>query len=226
MGCHAKKTEDSETKEPIASEDVKVITVTPQALKSKKDFNNILKNVFATDMQPHQLVRQAKDMVTNLSLLDISDKNKKELNEILIYLDNIKRPSDYFNNINNIIDFMQAMARSSAILAEIEPDNFHVNYKAAQQYTNLGYMIESLSKLEKHKLLSDEYKKKGVQASKDLVERFPDEAEGYAQFAFSVIVAEGDKKKAMGLFKRCLELDPKSKHCRENYDRLCEKFKP
>jgi tetratricopeptide (TPR) repeat protein len=224
MGCHVKKTEESVSKEPLAAEDVKVITLTPQALKSKEDFKNFLESINTTDMPPQQLVKQSKDLVSDLTLLDISDTNKKELNEILKYLDNIKSPSDYFNDVDNIIDFMQTVARSNIILAEIEPDDFHVNYKAAQQYTNLGYMIESLSQSEKHNLLSDDYKKKGVQASKDLVERFPDEAEGYAQFAFSVIVAEGDRQKALELFKRCLELDPKSEYCRNNYDDLSEEY--
>lgn len=228
VGCHAKKTEKSETKKPIAIEDVEVITVPEQALKSKEDFGNFLKSANITGIQtipPQQLVRQAKDMVTNLTMLDIPDKNKKEFNEILNYLDNIKSPSDYFDDTNNIIDFMQTMARSSVILTEIEPGDFHVNYRAAQQYTKLGYMIESLSQSEKHKQLSAEYKKKSVQASKELVEKFPGEAKGYAQFAFSVIVAEGDKKRAMELYKRCLELNPELELCQRNYDDLREELK-
>lgn len=214
VGCHAKKTEKSETKESEIAKDVHIIT-SPDDLES----------VFSSEIPPQQVVKQVKDLAINTILPLTSGKNKEKLNKTIKYLnDTENKPSDYFDDMNNIIDLIQTMAQLTVIAAETEPDDFYVNYKAAVHCVSAGNMIEHLAQSEKHKQLSAEYKKKGVQASKVLVERFPGEAKGYAQFAFSVIVAEGDKKKAMELYKRCSEIDPELEYCKKNYDDLREEL--
>lgn len=151
-------------------------------------------------------------------------ETKEELNKVIKYLDNIKSPSNYFDDNNNIIDFIQTMMQLIVIAAEIEPADFDANHRVAYYYINSGSLIKSLAQSEEHKLLSAEYKKKGFQAAKELVERFPDEAEAYYQLAFFVNIVEGNKKKVLELYKRCLDIDPESDLCRKNYDDLLEEL--
>jgi tetratricopeptide (TPR) repeat protein len=135
-----------------------------------------------------------------------------------------KKPSEYFDDTNNYIDLMKTLVQLSVMTAEIEPDHFDANYQVAYHYFNTGNLIKSLSQSEEHKLLSVEYKKKGFQAAKDLVKRFPNEAKAYHQRAFFAYHVEGDKKKALELYKHCLELDPKMELCQKHYDVVLEEL--
>lgn len=212
-GCHAQRPEKDETNESEIAENVHIIT-------SLDD----LKKVFSPDITPQQAVTLIKDIVTSLIPLDMSAKNKKELNEIAKYLDSIKKPSEYFNDDNNIIYMSQKLVQLSVTMAEIEPGHFDANYQIAYHYFSAGNLIKSLSQSEEHKLLSAEYKKKGFQAAKDLVKKFPDEAKAYHQLGFFVNIVEGKKKKALELYKRCLELDPKMELCQKHYDVVLEEL--
>jgi tetratricopeptide (TPR) repeat protein len=214
VGCHTKKPEKSETEESEIAENEHIIT-------SLDD----LKKVFSPDIPPQQAVTLTKDIVVNLMLLDTSDKKRKGLNKIAKYLDSIKIPSEYFDNDNNIIDFGQSIMQLVVIAAEIEPDNFDINLQVAFHYFNIGNTINSLSQSEEHRLISAEYKKKGFQAAKKLVERFPEEAKAFHQRAYFAYHIEGDKKKALELFKRCLELNPELEFCQKGYDNMLEELK-
>jgi tetratricopeptide (TPR) repeat protein len=218
FGCHAKKDEESRTKEPELDKNMPIISST-HTITSMDDLNSII----TTDMSPQQAVTQTRNIVKNLILLDLSDKCKKELKEIIVYLDNINNPSVYFNVDKNIIDFMQTLVRLNSILAEIEPDNFNIKHQVAYNYINAGRLINSLAQSEEQKLISAEYKHKGLQAAKELVRKFPDKAEAYFQLAF-FLITEGEKKEALELYKHCLELDPEFELCKKNYVDLQEEL--
>lgn len=218
IGCHAKNLEESRTKEHELDNNSPIIDST-HIITSMDDLNSVI----TTDMSPQQAIAQTKNIVKNLLPLDISDKCKKELNEIIVCLDNIKSPSDYFNEDNNIIYFMQTLVRINCILAEIEPDNFDIKHQVAYNYMNAGRLINSLAQSEEQKLISAEYKKKGFQAAKELVKKFPEKAEAYFQLAF-FLIAEGEKKEALEVYKHCLELDPEFELCKTNYSDLQEEL--
>lgn len=205
MGCNAKKTEKHESNGLEVAENVETI---------------ISLDILEEDFSPENII-EFKASIVNRMLPAVSDKNKEELNRLIKYLDGVdKNFSTYFNDNNNLIDFFQALVRLVVIAAEIGPDDFDINLKVATQHVAAGNMIGYFAQSEDHKQLSSEYKKKGVQALKDLVKKFPDEAKAYDQLATALWIVEGEKQRALELYKRCLELDPESENCRKNYDRI------
>lgn len=212
IGCNGKSFEKDKTKRSD-------ITRNNAVLKSQIDLPNVLSE------SPMEMVKQYKLLIVDTILPVSSGKNKAELKEITKYLDDVgKRPSDYFDDNNHIIELIQTTVRVIVILAKIEPDNFYVNYKAAVHCVSAGNMIGHLAQSDGQKQLSAEYKNKGVQASKDLVRRFPDEAKAYEQLAIALLIVEGDKDSALELYKRCMELDPEFELCRNNYLDLREEL--
>jgi tetratricopeptide (TPR) repeat protein len=210
IGCHSNRSsESSKTNEPEAH----IIT-------SIDD----LDKMFSSNT-PMEAISRLKDNVIKTAPY-APKKSKEELNRIIKYLDGIeKKPADYFNDINNIIVLMQTMVQINAIGAEMEPNSFKINYPLAYRYINTASFIESVDQSVDHKQLIDEYKRKGLQATENLIKNFPDEAKAYHQRAFFAIVVENDKEKALKMYKRCLSLDPNFELCKDSYDDLRKKLK-
>jgi tetratricopeptide (TPR) repeat protein len=201
IGCHTKKHEKSKTE--FSGEENFALqpgSVLGEEFKAE-DFNRV------------------REWILNTLLPVASGKNKDKLNEIVKYLDDVeKSPDVYFDDMNNLVEFIQIMTQCSIIATEIKPDNFYINYNLAYNYLTTASSIENfLDPSEEHKRLSDEYKQKALQAAKDLVKKFPDEAKAYHQLGFFTAIVEDDDQKALELYKRCLEIDPKLEMCRKAY---------
>jgi tetratricopeptide (TPR) repeat protein len=212
IGCNGRNFDKEKTKETEITKNNAILTS-----------QNHLLNMHSES--PMEMAKQYKILIVDTILPVASEKNKAELKEISKYLDDVeKKPSDYFDDNNHIIELIQTTVRVIVILAEIEPDNFYVNYKAAVHCVSAGNMIGHLAQSDVQKQIGAEFKKKGVHASKDLVRKFPDEAKAYEQLAIALLIVEGDKKKALKLYKRCMELDPEFERCRNNYLDLREEL--
>jgi len=182
-----------------------------------------LDKMFSSEIPP-QAISQVKNSVIKM-VPYARGENKEKLNRVVEYLNGVeKKPEEFFYDINNIIALMQTMVQLNVIGAEMEPNNFNINYPLAYHYINTASFIESVGQSEDHKPLIDEYKQKGLQSAKDLVKKFPDKAKAYHERAFFAIVMESDKEKALKLYEHCLSLDPKFELCKTNYEDLREKL--
>ena len=204
IGCHEKKTA------PDAVE---------MGNMELSEERNIDGNFSAQDIQ------KIKNVVTEAMHTAATGKDKTELSEIHKYLDDIqKKVPAYFDNPDNGAEFLKTMMQLTLIAARNQPDNFDLNLKVSSQYIETAFQLEDLDQSKAARRLSNEYKKKGVQAAKDLVEKFPDNGLSYAQLAHCLYVTGGDKKRVADLYKRCLELDEDSDYCRKSYDLLLEEL--
>lgn len=224
MGCRGKiSSDESQTKASEKSElnKPKVIEI----VTSQKALREDLKKVFSSEIPPQQAVSKVKGHVIAM-LAYASGKNKDKLNEIAKYLNDVeKSPDEYFDDMNNVVEFMQIMIQLNIVGIEMEPDNFDVNYPLAYSYLTTASSVDNLlDPSEEHKRLSDDYKHKALQTAKVLVEKFPDEAKAYHQLGFFTEIVEGDSEKALKLFKRCVEIDPELEMCQRAYDATREEL--
>ena len=195
----------------------------PDALQTEdmelREERNIDSDFSAQDIQ------KIKNVVTEAMHTATTGKDKAELSEIQKYLDQVqKKVPAYFDNPDNGVEFLKTMMQLTLIAARNQPDNFDLNLKVSSQYIETAFQLEDLDQSKAARRLSNEYKKKGVQAAKDLVEKFPDNGLSYAQLAHCLYVTGGDKKRVAELYKRCLELDEDSGYCRKSYDLLLEEL--
>lgn len=177
-----------------------------------------------SEMLPRD-VKRIKDVLIEKVLLIIPEAEKNELNEIIHYLDYIQENSpEYFEDDNNIIEFYKTAMRFNLLSARLNPDNFDLHLIVATKYIEIAASLEGNSQTNEGERIIEEYKKKGVQAAKLLVEKFPENARSYSQYAHSLYIVEGKTKEAAALYKRCLELNEKSENCRQGYNILVEKL--
>lgn len=214
-GTDAGANEGSEAEEP---EHTEIVITSPES------FEEDLKKVFPGEISP-QLIAQMKNRVFE-TMHNASGKNKEKLYDIVKYFESIEENPSYLDSQANRVKLLETLAEANAIAAEIEPDNFNVNYPVAQNYLYAARSIENfLDPSDEHKRLSNNYKQKAFQAAKELVKKFPNEAKAYSQYAYLSGIVEGDKKKVLELYKRCLEIDPEMESCRTCYDDLKEDLK-
>ena len=207
IGCHFKNQGSKESKSNIADE---VEFLSPSDLNSGF---------------PEQAVKKLKDVVENEMLPVATGENKRELNKITEYLDEISNyGSSYFDSPKNFIEFLKAGGRVSVILAKLHPDNFSANQNISSYFINAGHSIEDLAQTEEDRQLGNEYQKIGIQAAQDLIKKFPKNGQSYAQLAFALSISGGDKKRIADLFKRCVELDNKSEYCKNSYKMILEEM--
>ena len=209
FSCHAKSSKKNDAAEPEAIE-----------IGNEELVEGDLKTEFLP-----QDVQAIKNVVTEMMVPYASGKNKEELDEILKYLSQVENEAPaYFEDPRNLIEFLKYKMRLTLIAADLFPENFDLNRIVSSHYITISSMISDWAQTSEDRRLSDEYKKKGVQAAKDLVKKFPDNGLSYAQLAHSLYVTGGDKKRVAELYKRCLELDEDSGYCRKSYDLLLEEL--
>ncbi len=179
---------------------------------------------------PNQAVDKLKDVVTKTMLPKASGKNKAELNKILKYLKNIQKEGpDYFNDSKNLILLLTTGGRVSHILATLNPDNFDVNLNLSLQYLHIARTLDQIERYdpsEDGRRLSKEYRYNGIQTAQELVKKYPDNGVSYGHLAHSLYTTGGDSKRALDLYKHCLELDKELEFCQKGYDVLLKKLKP
>ena len=209
FGCHAKSSEEND---PAA----------PEIIEMGND--EFIEGDLKTEFLP-QDVLALKNVVVEMMVPHASGKNKEELGEILKYLSQVENKAPaYFEDPRNLIEFLKHKMRVTLIAANLFPDNFDLNRIVSSHYITISSMISDWAQTSEDRRLSDEYKKKGVQAAEDLVKKFPDNGLSYAQLAHCLYVTGGDKKRVADLYKRCLALDADSDYCRKGYDLLLEEL--
>jgi len=180
---------------------------------------------FQSEMLPGD-VKKIKDILIDRVLPIVPESEKVELKEIIHHLDYIQENSpEYFEDDNNIIEFYKTAMRFNRLSARLNPDNFDLHLIVATKYVEIAASLEAHSQTNEGVRISEEYKKKGVQAAKALVEKFPKNDRSYSQYAHSLYIVEGKPKEAAALYKQCLGLNEKSENCREGYNILMEKLK-
>ncbi len=189
------------------------------------DGTTYIETELQTEMLPGD-VKRIKDVLINKVLPIIPEAEKDELNEIIHHLDYIQENSpEYFEDDNNLIEFFKTVMRFNLLSARLNPNNFDLHLIVATKYIEIAASLEGHPRTNEGLRISEEFKKRGVQAAKLLVEKFPENARSYSQYAHSLYIVEGKTKEAAALYKRCLEINEKSENCREGYNILMEKLK-
>jgi hypothetical protein len=164
------------------------------------------------------------DMLTNEDLPEMSSKDEDELNEIIHYLDSTKEKlPDYLENDVNKIKYLTTLMNLNLLFARINPDNFDVHLKVTTTYILIAASVTSDFNSEKINRFRDEFNKKGIQAAKSLVEKFPDNPMAYGQLAHTTLVTGGDENEVIRLLNKCLEVDEKTEYCKEFLDNMKNK---
>lgn len=168
-----------------------------------------------------QDIKKVRDAAATAMVPEATGKNKEELDKLLEYLDDVeKKAPDYFREPSNTIEYLKVSMRLTLLAARLKPDNFDINLDVSSNYFKTAYAMEGYTESESDIQQIEVYRKKGLEAARDLVKRFPDKASAYGQLAYSVSITGGDKKEAIALYKRCLEIDKDMEYCKESYDAL------
>jgi tetratricopeptide (TPR) repeat protein len=182
-------------------------------------------NELQPEIRPED-VRKIKDLLIEKILPIVPDREKRELNQIILYLDKIQKESPaYFKDEINLIQFYKTAMRLNRMNARLNPDNFDLHLIVATKYIEIAAILEGYAQTDKGMRIIEEFKNQGVLRSKTLVDIFPENARSYAQYAHALYIVEGKTKEAADLYKKCLELDEMSEYCRESYAILMEEFK-
>ena len=210
LGCHSKTSESSVFGDPQSAEQEEVVY-------AWRDIR--------PEMRPED-VRWLKDVLTEKILPILPDKEKDELNQIVHYLDDVQiRAPGYFNDENNMIEFFRTMMRCNQMIARVNSDNFYLHLILATKYIEIAVTLEGGAESIECIRTIEDFKRKGVLASKALIEKFPENARSYSQYAHSLYFVEGKTKEAADLYKQCLELNEKSENCREGFELLKGKLR-
>ncbi len=173
-----------------------------------------------------QDVQKIKNAATETLLPIVSGKDKEELIGIIKYLDDTqKKAPAYFEVSKNSIEFLKTLMRLALMEGKLKPDDFNANLNISIQYLQIARTIRQFDPSEADRRLSIEYEKKGLRTASDLINKFPNNGTSYGHLAHSLYTIKGDTRKALELYKRCLELDGKLEFCQEGYDALREELK-
>lgn len=182
-------------------------------------------NELHPEMQPED-VRKLQDVLIEKILPIVPEGEKEELNQILQYLGEIReRAPAYFEKETNLIQFYKTTMRLNRMNARLNPDNFDLHLIVATKYIEIAASLEGYIQTDEGMRLIEDFKNQGVAASKALIDRFPENARSYAQYAHSLYVVEGKTKEAADLYKKCMALDEMSEYCKESRAILMDELK-
>ena len=202
LGCHSKTCEISGFDDPESAEKGEVVYVWRE---------------FQPEMRAED-VRWLKDVLTEKIIPIVPVQEKDELNEIIQYLDDVQeRAPGYFNDEKNLVEFFKMVMRFYQMSARVNPDNFDLHLILATKYIEIAVTLEGGAESIECMRTIEDFKRKGVLASKALIEKFPQNPRSYAQHGHTLFYVKGKAKEAAVFFKKCLELDKRSAYCGENH---------
>jgi hypothetical protein len=170
-----------------------------------------------------QNIQQITDAITKQLMPLASEKDKEELNGIMLYFNDIQQNiPGYFEVPENNIGFLKNIMNVALMEGKLKPDDFASQLNVSIQYLQISRTIRELSSSEESDRLSAEYEKKGIRTAFDLVKKFPDNGMAYGHLAHSLYTYGGEKKKSTELYKRCLEFDRESQFCKDGYAALLD----
>ncbi len=187
----------------------------PDISETIKQFDMLLPGSIDGD-SPQKDIQTVLDMLVKEDLPLMSGRDKDEFNEIIQYLDSTKENlPDCLENDDNKIKYLTTLMNLNLLFARINPDDFDVNLKVTTTYILIAASVTSDFNSEKINRFRDEFNKKGIQAAKALVEKFPDNPMSYGQLAHTTLVTGGDEKEVIRLLNKCLEVDKETEYCKE-----------
>jgi hypothetical protein len=208
VGCHA----DSQKQSNLNDSDA-VVTNNSESLSDEGLSNKV----------SPQNIQQITDAITKQLMPLASEKDKEELNKIMLYFSDIQQNiPGYFEVPENNIGLLKNIMNVALMEGKLKPDDFASQLNVSIQYLQISRTIRELSSSEESDRLSAEYEKKGIRTAFDLVKKFPDNGMAYGHLAHSLYTYGGEKKKSIELYKRCLEFDRESQFCKDGYAALLD----